>query len=209
MTGYIMRTFLTRQPDVMMMLMKSLVLPHIEYACVVWNPHTQQDISLLESVQRNYTCRLDGMKDKNYYQRLISLNIYSAERRRDRYLIIYIFKILQNIVPNPGISFKWSGRRGKVLVTPSMQSSIASKASTLLHHSFTRRAPRLFNSLPKSLRNLPDDTTMLTIKNRVDQLLRRITDEPRISGYYPSNSAASNRVEDQIRETECLDEDHH
>lgn len=209
MCGYIMRTFLTRIPQPMMVLFKSLVLPLIEYSCIVWNPHKLQEITQLESVQRNYTSKLDGLSDLNYYQRLHKLNLYSAERRRDRYLITYIFKIINGKVPNPGISYKWALRRGKELKIPPVRTSKQSRGATLLYHSFTRRAPRLFNALPETLRNISGDTPMDTIKQRIDNLLKKIPDEPRIPGYYPSNSAVSNRVEDQIRVMECLREDHH
>ena len=115
MTGYICRTFITRDREVMLTLLRSLVLPIIDYSSVVWNPHLQQDINLLESPQRVLTSKIDGMEGLDYYQRLKSLNIYSSERRRDRYLILYIMKVLQGKVPNPGISYKYSARRGKVL----------------------------------------------------------------------------------------------
>ena len=77
-----------------------------------------------------------------------------------------------------------------------------------MHHSFTHRAPRLFNALPKVLHNVPDDTPMDSVKNKIDKYVRKITDEPRLPGYYPCNSSASNRVEDQIQATEFLSEDH-
>ena len=204
--GYIMRTFLSRKPEILLILLRSLVLPIIDYSSIIWNPHTFQDIATLESVQRNYTSKLEGMSDMNYYQRLKSLKLYSSERRRDRYSILYIFKIIHGKVPNPGICFKWSPRRGKVLTYPSVRCQ-PSKAATLLYHSFTRRAPRLFNALPQSLRNLPANTPADLIKSRVDTFLQSVPDEPRISGHFPSNSACSNRVEDQIV-TERLYEDH-
>ena len=134
-----MRTFLSRKPEILLTLLKSLVLPIIDYSNIVWNPHTQQDIASIEAVQRNYTSKLEGMSDLTYYQRLKSLKLYSSERRRDRYNILYIFKIIHGKVPNPGISFKWSPRRGKVLTYPSVKSQ-PSKAATSLYHSFTRRA---------------------------------------------------------------------
>ena len=205
--GYIMRTFLSRKPEIMITLLKSLVLPIIDYSSVVWNPHTFQDIATIESVQRNYTSKLEGMSDINYYQRLKSLKLYSSERRRDRYNILYIFKIIHCKVPNPGISFKWSPRRGKVLSYPSVRCQ-PSKAATLLYHSFTRRAPRLFNALPQYLRNIPANTAADTIKAQVDKFLQKVPDEPRISGHFPTNSACSNRVEDQILVMERLYEDH-
>ena len=208
MSGYILRTFLTRKIDPLMLLFKSLVLPIIDYSCVVWNPHKQQDISMLESVQRYFTSKLEGMEDRDYYNRLKILNVYSCERRRDRYLLLYIFKIIHGKVPNPGLSYKWSSRRGKVLSVPPVLSSKPSRASTLLHHSFTRRAPRLFNCLPQSLRNLPDNIPKESLKRRVDDFLKNITDEPRIPGYYPTTSSCSNRLEDQILALECHHMDH-
>lgn len=207
-SGYIMRTFLTRKIEPMMLLFKSLVLPIIDYSSIVWSPHKLQEISMLESVQRYYTSKLEDMENLDYYERLRKLKMYSCQRRRDRYSLLYIFKIIQCKVPNPGISYKWSPRRGKVLAVPPVLSSRASRGSTLLHHSFTRRAPRLFNSLPQSLRNLPDNISSESLKQRVDNFLKNITDEPRIPGYHPTNSASSNRLEDQILALECHRMDH-
>ena len=207
-SGYILRTFLTRSPEPMMLLFKSLVMPIIDYCSIVWSPHKFKEISMLESVQRFFTSKLDGMRDLDYYQRLKLLKIYSCERRRDRYALLYIFKILQRRVPNPGLSYKWSGRRGKVLKSPPVLSSRASRASTLQHYSFTHRASRMFNALPQTLRNLPDTTSMESIKQRVDAYLQLIPDEPRIPGYHPTNSSASNRIEDQIQALECHRMDH-
>ena len=207
-SGYILRTFLTRKAEPMMLLFKSLVLPIIDYSCVVWSPHKLKEISMLESVQRYFTSKLEGMENLNYYERLKKLKVYSCQRRRDRYTLMYILKIIHGKVPNPGISYKWSLRRGKVLAVPPLPSSRASRASTLLHQSFTRRAPRLFNSLPQSLRNLPDNISKESLKQRVDNFLKDITDEPRIPGYYPTNSSCSNRLEDQILALECHHMDH-
>ena len=44
MVGYILRAFILRTPTPMMLLFKSLVLPHMEYCCVVWNPHLQNHL---------------------------------------------------------------------------------------------------------------------------------------------------------------------
>ena len=49
---------------------------------------------MLEQIQRSFTSKLEGLNELNYYQRLKKLDIYSLERRRDRYIILYIFKIL-------------------------------------------------------------------------------------------------------------------
>ena len=83
MSGYILRTFIIRNPEPMLTLFKSLVLPHIEYCCIIWNPHKQQEISLIESVQRHFTCKLEGMEDYNYY------NNYNLIIIRDSILLTY------------------------------------------------------------------------------------------------------------------------
>lgn len=205
MAGYILRSFILRTPAPMMLLFKSLVIPHLEYCCILWNPHLQKDIAKLEIVQRYFTSKLDGMENLTYYERLKKLKIYSLERRRDRYVLIYVFKILMKKVPNPGISFKYSTRRGRVLTSPASNS----KTTDLIHHSFTRRAPRIFNAIPQSLRDLPLNTSLDSIKNRLDKFLGLIPDEPRLPGCFPTTASASNRIEDQLLLVqECLREEH-
>ena len=77
------------------------------------------------------------------------------------------------------------------------------------HNSFNRRATRVSNALPKEIRNLSNDSSPELIKRKLDKFLSLITDEPRLPGYLPTNSAESNRLEDQIRAMECLHEEHH
>ena len=57
--GYIFRTFITRNPEVLMNAYKSLVIPVLEYGCIIWNPSKLYLIRRLEQVQRNFTSRLD------------------------------------------------------------------------------------------------------------------------------------------------------
>ena len=183
----------------MLILLRSLIFPILDYSCVVWNPHLQQDKTLLESPQRLLTSKIEGLESLDYYQRLTELKLYSAERRRDRYMILYLFKIIHGHVPNPGISHKYSQRRGKIIITPPVKSSKPTAAATLYHNSFNRRASRIFNSLPRNIRNLPSDTSPELIKKKLDEFLITIPDEPRLPGYFPTNSAASNLLEDQVR----------
>ena len=53
--GWILRTFITRNPTVILTLLKQLIHPTIEYCCILWNPTDQQHINLLESIQRHHT----------------------------------------------------------------------------------------------------------------------------------------------------------
>ena len=52
--GMIKRNFVDRSKETILLLYKSLVRPHLEYCCQIWNPHYSKDIKLLEGVRRNH-----------------------------------------------------------------------------------------------------------------------------------------------------------
>ena len=80
-TGWIFRTFRTRNPECMLTLFKSTVLPLLEYCSQLWCPSKLGDIRKLEAVQRSFTHRVSGLNNLSYWQRLKALNLYSLERR--------------------------------------------------------------------------------------------------------------------------------
>ena len=90
----------TRQPNAMITLFRAMVLPHLEYCCQLWAPVTIGKVRQIESVQRSFTAKIDSVSNLNYWERLKALNLYSLERRRERYLIIYTFKIVESLTPN-------------------------------------------------------------------------------------------------------------
>jgi len=53
--GLIKRNFTDRSNETIIPLFKSLVRPHLEYCCPIWNPHYITDIKLAEGVQRRAT----------------------------------------------------------------------------------------------------------------------------------------------------------
>ena len=181
--GLILRTFLTRDPAPLMMLFKTLVIPILEYGSVIWSPYKKCEISKIEAVQRTFTSKLDGMEDLDYHQRLQKLQIYSLERRRARYDALYSIKVLKKLVPNIGLQFKWSDRRGRQLVPPPVAKNSSAHSKTLRNHSYRSRASRIFNSLPAEIRNAPVETNMLRIKTMLDKHLKHIRDEPQLPGY--------------------------
>ena len=128
MAGRILRTFKTRDPVPMMMLYKALVQPMVEYCCQIWSPKKLCLIKKLESVQRHYTAKLSGTAGMSYRERLSFLKLYFLERRRDRYAVIYIWKIIQGHSPNfPGrdrtIHVCTNERRGRYCVLPDLNRS--------------------------------------------------------------------------------------
>ncbi|CAL8377837.1 unnamed protein product [Gadus morhua 'NCC'] len=58
------------------------------------------DIQTIEDVQRNFTRRIAGTGDLDYWERLSALNLLSLQRRRERYMIIHVWKILNETTPN-------------------------------------------------------------------------------------------------------------
>ena len=68
----------------------SYIKSKLEYCSLVWSPWHQKEINKLERIQQNVTSKIEGMEQLDYHQRLKKLNLYSLERRRERYLIINV-----------------------------------------------------------------------------------------------------------------------
>ena len=147
--GWILRVFNTRDEYTMMTLYRSLVLPLLEYCCQVWNPKSLGMIRQLEAVQRTFTHRISGISHLNYWQRLTQLKMYSLERRRERYIIIYTWKILECHVPNIDgplkIQARNNDRRGRSCQIPPVRNQAMQRIASLRENSFGIQGPRLFN----------------------------------------------------------------
>ena len=83
--------FQSRKRSLMLTLLKSLVIPQLEYCCQLWNPWKAKDIQAIEAIQRTFTYKITEVQHLNYWERLHELKLYSLQRRRERYIIIYIF----------------------------------------------------------------------------------------------------------------------
>ena len=71
------------------------------------------------------------------------------------------------------------------------------KIQTLQTASFSRNGAKLFNILPKALRNLTG-CTVHTFKTKLDTFLQDIPDEPPVPGYTHLCRAPSNSIPDQL-----------
>ena len=84
----------------MLTLWKSLVLPILDYCSQLWSPSNKGLIQQIESIQQSFTRKIAiGNLTNNYWDRLSHLKLYSLQRRRERYAIIYVWKILEGHVP--------------------------------------------------------------------------------------------------------------
>ena len=191
--GWICSVFKTRVRVPMMTLYRALVLPILEYCCQLWHPQVLGLIRQVEGVQRTFTYRINGMRELSYWQRLERLKLYSLERRRERYLIIYVWKVIQELAPNfegrDRIRTEESARRGRLCVVPSRRRGAFRRLDTLYEASVPVLGSKLFNCLPKETRGL--DGSLDTFKGHLDRFLARIPDKPCLPHYYqtaPTNS---------------------
>ena len=197
MTGWLLRTFDTRDPAYLMPLFKSLIISSLEYCCQLWSPHHICDIQQIENVQRMFTRRLIG-DNNDYWDRLKLLNIYSLQRRRERYMIIYIWKILEGHVPNPDnqIIQIYNDRRGRRCGRKQLPKTNAG-IRTLLDNSIIHLGPKLFNCIPKDTRNL-SGCRVETFKKHLDSFLKTVKDEPHITNSPRQRAAQTNSLPDQL-----------
>ena len=166
-TGWILRTFTTREPQAMLTLYRALVLPIAEYCCQLWCPTVIGKVQELEGIQRSFTSRIKGLEHLNYWERLKALSLYSLQRRRERYLIIYVWKIVQGLAPNferEELRIKTYGdgsRLGRRCLLPPLNRS---GEGTLRDRSFIMLGPKLFNDLPSDVRQF-DGSLQLSNEN--------------------------------------------
>ena len=199
MSGWVLRTFRTRDRTPMLSLWKSLIRSKLEYCCQLWCPSKTGDIQNIEQVQRNFIRKISGVQHLTYWQQLQKLSMYSLERRRDRYMAIYVWRILEGQVPNfadpnnGGIRALWHARRGRSCAVPVVSCQAAASIQKLRYNSFGILGPRLFNSLPAEIRNVTECSAD-TFKRVLDKYLATVPDEPQVRGYTAMRRADSNSV---------------
>ena len=199
LSGWVLRTFTTRKTDAMMLLFKQLIRSGLEYCCPLWSPNKEELIQKVENVQRTFTRKISGLSGinrPNYWERLQLLNIYSLQRRRERYIILYTVKALNGSVPNPGFTLQTNPRTGPRIKVPLMGLSSGIVTPKMKDRSLSVQGAKLFNILPRELRTEFDKLTPLTFKKRLDEFLKNVPDQPTIAGL--SRIAESNSIIDQI-----------
>ena len=72
------------------------VSSRLEYASVVWSPHTKRNINNWEQVQRRATRFILGRVNSEY-ERLSKLNLLPLKYRREINDVVFFFKCLKNI----------------------------------------------------------------------------------------------------------------
>ena len=93
LTGQIKRAFTNREPELMINIFKTYLLPILDFAVCAWSPWHRKDIDLIESVQRRYTKLIKGFGHLQYEQRLKCLGMPTLEKRRTYLDLVQAFRL--------------------------------------------------------------------------------------------------------------------
>ena len=203
LSGWITRTFNSRSRNVMLALWKALVIPRLEYCSQLWCPNKVGLIQQLELLQRIYIRKISGIGSLSYHEQLKILKLYSLERRRERYRIIYVWSILEKLVPNPNDSIVAFDhiRHGRKCNVPVVKRSAY---QALRMTSLPIQGAKLFNAMPINIRNLRNCSKNM-FKAKLDKYLASVPGEPQIPGYTSCRMADSNSLIDMVISAESGD----
>ena len=199
--GMLFRTFSTRERVPMIKMFNTYIKSKLEYCSIVWSPAQQTLINELEKIQKTFTSKIKGMEGLNYHERLKSLGMYSLERRRDRYMIIYGWQQIEGVKENIlELETSWRGT-GRLMITKRIPNQVDGRRLrrtdvTRIYNSPSKKIQRLFNSIPKKLRNITEVSTD-TFKSHLDKWLKMVPDLPKAGGYSQWVAAESNGVQHQ------------
>ena len=149
-----------------------MVRPIVEYANAGWSPHTKKNSKPIENIQRHYTKKIKGLKDKSYSERLKLLKLPSLSFRRLRGDLIEVYKIVHNIY-DPITTNKLLTQISASSTTRQSNSIKLFKKGTNKNkykNFFTNRIINIWNDLPNQIVNAE---SLNVFKNRVDFHFRK------------------------------------
>ena len=152
----------------------------------------------LESVQRHFFSKVsgNGVQDLNYWDKLRDFKISSQERRRDRYMTIFIWKISQGLVQGYSVEFTdVHGRRGRTALPHDVSQSSCASVKRARESSLGAKGAKMFNLLPSSIRNI-NSVNVDVFKTALDEFLSKVPDQPTVAGL--GRAAESNCLLHQI-----------
>jgi hypothetical protein len=163
--GIIKRNFSALDQISFILLYKTLVRSHLEYANAVWRPNLKKHINQLEKVQRRATKCIPSLQNLPYEERLQRLKLPSLEYRRARGDMIQTYKILNNIdALDPGNFFELCNNNR---TRGNSQKIVKQRFKTEIRKNvFSNRVVNNWNSLPESVISAP---SLNSFKNRLDK----------------------------------------
>jgi hypothetical protein len=118
--GLIYRRFCDADPSALLQLYLSLVRPHLEYGCHIWDPHLQKDRVLLENIQKFGLKVCARQWDLGYDELLTNFRVPTLQDRRLYHKLCNMYKIVNNLIFFPPSVFvpHHSSHRANTFVQP-------------------------------------------------------------------------------------------
>ena len=182
LAGWGLRSFRRRSLSTMKTIWNSLVQPKLDYCSQFWSPSDQESINRIEAVQKHFLSKLEGVSCENYWEKLKECKMYSQERRRERYILIFLWKISQGLVQGYNMQFTSThGRRGRTAIPCEIVRSSPALVRKARESSIGVKGARMFNLLPLYLRNMNCENVD-TFKKNLDDFLLNVPDQPTVTG---------------------------
>ena len=96
MLGLIKRNVMCKSVEVISLLYKSYVLPHLEYCVQAWAPFLKKDLEKLEKVQRRATKIIPGIRHLSYEERLRKMKLHKIETRILQADMLLTYRIIRS-----------------------------------------------------------------------------------------------------------------
>ena len=140
------------------------------------------DVFFLEQIQRSFTNKIDGMKDFDYWTRLSKLGVMSLQRRREKLIVLLVWKIKNNLVPNDiNLEFSTCERNGRTKAVLKPLPRVSGKLLSSYEDSFLIKSAKLYNKLPSKL---SDISSFSVFNSKLNKYLSFYPDLPPVQGYY-------------------------
>ena len=186
----------------MIKLFNSYIKSKLEYCCVIWSPsadnQNQNGINMIEKMQQAFTKKIEGLENLDYHQRLKECNLYSMERRRERYMIIYAWQMLEGKKTDVlGLKTKLSkispNRSIQLGSIKKYRTVMPTRIQTKILNSPMRKMERLFNCIPGHIRDITESSTEY-FKKQLDEWLEGVPDQPKCGVYAGRCEGTSNSI---------------
>ena len=134
-------------PSTLLKLYKSLIRPHMEYACAVWDPHLAKDVKLMEDVQK-FALRVCSKSWNSNYESLLSYcRVPTLSNRRKVLKLCLLFNIMTGRVVYPNKPFERAIAHYPIRHANTTQLSVPFARTNNFKNSYFPSTTALWNSL--------------------------------------------------------------
>ena len=119
--GWIQRTFYSRERKFIKHMFNTFVQPHLDCCSQLWSPPEGGQLEKLKKTAQNLHQQDPSSERTQLLGSSEGVKMNSIQRRFERYKITYTWKILENLVPNPGIQEMKSESKGRKVLIPKLQ----------------------------------------------------------------------------------------